>query len=207
MPSDVAAAWRAFYGNALKLYGVTPDQYRLLYVAQKGRCWICRKATGIHPDDPKGGGSRRLGVDHDHLTGEVRGLLCTGSLSANTCNRLIARYSRAALQRAADYLTDPPARVLKEARKVASETDAAGAPWTREEADRLAVALLWAGDGVAPEHVELEQLRAIAAAARAYVTFPGGEVISDANEAHLQELEIERRYEALASAVGDEGGE
>jgi hypothetical protein len=142
----VASAWRAFYGSAFKTYGITPDEYRLLYVAQKGRCWICRKAKGIHPDDPKGGGNRRLGVDHDHLTGEARGLLCTGSLSANTCNRLIARYSRAALQRAADYLTDPPARVLKEAAKVASETDAAGVPWTREEADRLAVALLWAGD-------------------------------------------------------------
>jgi hypothetical protein len=145
----VAIAWRAFYGDAFRKYRITPDEYRLLYVAQKGRCWICPRpngAKGIHPDDPKGRGGRRLGVDHNHLTGEVRGLLCTGSLSANTCNRLIARYSRASLQRAADYLTDPPARVLAEARKVASATDEAGVPWTREEADRLAVALLWAGD-------------------------------------------------------------
>jgi hypothetical protein len=35
---------------------------------QDGRCAICRKK-------PQTG--RRLSVDHDHKTGEVRGLLCT----------------------------------------------------------------------------------------------------------------------------------
>lgn len=146
MLPSVASAWRAFYRAALLTYHVTPYEYRLLYVAQKGRCWICRTAKGIHPDDPKGSGTRRLGVDHDHLTGEVRGLLCTGSLSANTCNRLIARYSPQALQRAADYMHQPPARVLAEMRTTVGETDAAGAPWTQAETDRLAQAFLWAGD-------------------------------------------------------------
>jgi hypothetical protein len=54
------------------------------------------------------GRARRLGVDHDHLTGEVRGLVCTGSLNANTCNRLIAIYDRAQLLRAVAVLSDPP---------------------------------------------------------------------------------------------------
>jgi hypothetical protein len=141
-----ADAWRTFYRRVLDVYKITPYDYRLLYIAQKGRCWICRTAKGIHPDDPKGGGTRRLGVDHDHLTGEVRGLLCTGSLSANTCNRLIARYSREALRRAADYMTDPPAKVLAEMMRVRSETNDAGVPWTEEETERMAQAFLWAGE-------------------------------------------------------------
>lgn len=85
-------------------YGITPDEYRALYYAQGGRCYVCRKASGK---------ARRLGVDHDHVTGEVRGLVCTGSLTAMTCNRLIAIYSRDALLRAAGMLSDPPpARVI-----------------------------------------------------------------------------------------------
>lgn len=146
MLKPVAAQWRAFYRHALLTYNVTPYEYRLLYIAQKGRCWICRKAKGVHPDDPKGLGGRRLGIDHDHLTGEVRGLLCTGSLSANTCNRLIARYSREALQRAVDYMTDPPAKVIAEMRRVRAETNTAGEPWTDQDDERMAQAFLWAGD-------------------------------------------------------------
>ena len=117
MATEVAKAWRAFYRKALLTYGITPAEYRALYLAQLGRCYICQKARGMHPDDPRGKGGRRLGVDHDHLiTGRaaVRGLLCTGSLSADTCNRLIARYSHDALVRATVYLIEAPAqRVLK----------------------------------------------------------------------------------------------
>lgn len=80
-------------------YGITPDEYRALYYAQGGRCYVCRRATGK---------SRRLGVDHDHLTGEVRALVCTGSISAMTCNRLIAIYRREQLLRAVAVLSDPP---------------------------------------------------------------------------------------------------
>lgn len=108
----VVSSWRAFYRAALDKYGVTPQQYRDLYIAQHGCCYICRKALGINPDDPAGRGARRLGVDHNHTTGAVRGLLCSGSVSANTCNRLIARYSLAALQRAVDYLQTEPAQAV-----------------------------------------------------------------------------------------------
>jgi len=93
-----------FFADIFEKYGITPAEYRALYRAQGGRCYVCRKASGK---------ARRLGVDHDHLTGEVRGLVCTGSLSAMTCNRLIAIYSREALLRAVEMLSDPPpARVV-----------------------------------------------------------------------------------------------
>jgi hypothetical protein len=54
-------------------------------------------------------------VDHNHLIagrGAVRALLCTGSLSADTCNRLIGRYSYEELRRAMIVLSEPPAQIL-----------------------------------------------------------------------------------------------
>ena len=102
MNQVVRNAWLTFYSRAMDVYGVTPAKYRDLYLAQKGRCWICRIAKGIHPGDPKGGGTRRLGIDHNHATGQVRGLLCTGG--DKTCNRIIGWLTADALRRAADYV-------------------------------------------------------------------------------------------------------
>jgi hypothetical protein len=141
-------SWRAFYSRALDVYSVTPDEYRLLYVAQKGRCWICRTAKGIHPDDPKARGSRRLAIDHDHVTGQVRGLLCSGG--DKTCNRVIGWLSAPALYRAAEYVATregQPARVLREmelARKEAWESEAM--KLIQVEVDALAVSYLWPDD-------------------------------------------------------------
>ncbi len=50
-----------------KTYGLTSEQYDALLERQGGRCAICRAR-------PK---SKRLAVDHDHQTEEVRGLLCS----------------------------------------------------------------------------------------------------------------------------------
>ncbi len=93
------ASQRRFFAQAFKKYGITEQEYRALYKAQGGRCYVCRKASGAN---------RRLAVDHNHLTGEVRGLVCSGSLDAKTCNRLIAILDRAAFLRAAAMLSDPP---------------------------------------------------------------------------------------------------
>jgi hypothetical protein len=147
MRPDVAKAWRAFYANAASGkdgYSITPWQYRMLYIAQKGRCWVCRVAMGIHPDDPDGNGTRRLGVDHNHVTGAVRGLLCTGSLEPRTCNRLIEWYTPEALARAAEYKRRPPARVLIELETARRQAAAAGeTPMTDADQEALAVAFLW----------------------------------------------------------------
>jgi Recombination endonuclease VII len=95
-------------------YGITEEDYRAMYAAQGGRCAICRTARGK---------AKLLGVDHDHRCGAghppergcrkcVRGLLCTGSKSADTCNRLIGIYSFSELVRAVEYLREPPARSI-----------------------------------------------------------------------------------------------
>ena len=102
MKPQLVAEWRAFYRSIMIRYNMTPARYRQLYLLQKGRCAICRTATGKHPDDPNGRGGRRLGVDHNHVTGAVRGLLCTGG--DKTCNRIIGWLNTPALRRAADYL-------------------------------------------------------------------------------------------------------
>jgi hypothetical protein len=50
-----------------KVYGLTAEQYDALLERQGGKCAICRAR-------PR---SKRLAVDHNHKTGEVRGLLCS----------------------------------------------------------------------------------------------------------------------------------
>jgi len=49
------------------VYGLGAGDYERLWAAQGGVCALCLRATGR---------TRRLSVDHDHLTGQVRGLLC-----------------------------------------------------------------------------------------------------------------------------------
>lgn len=78
-------------------YGLTPEQFDTLWEAQGRVCAICRRPVKV----------RRPQVDHDHVTGEVRGLTC------KPCNReLLGRYSADDLRRALDYLANPPAHIL-----------------------------------------------------------------------------------------------
>lgn len=55
---------------------MTEESYRELFKLQEGKCGICRT-------DKPGANRGRLGVDHDHVTGVVRGLLY------NDCNRIL----------------------------------------------------------------------------------------------------------------------
>lgn len=64
-------------------YGITPEQYDEMHNSQGGVCAICRKPETVV--DPKKG-LRRLAVDHDHVTGRVRGLLCIN------CNNGLGRF-------------------------------------------------------------------------------------------------------------------
>lgn len=52
----------------LKKYGLSWEQYQALLLLQNNRCALCET------DEPRGQGSWH--IDHNHDTGEVRGLLC-----------------------------------------------------------------------------------------------------------------------------------
>lgn len=52
----------------LRKYGITLEEYNVLFLKQEGKCAIC----GVYQKDL----SKRLYVDHDHKTGIIRGLLC-----------------------------------------------------------------------------------------------------------------------------------
>ena len=52
----------------MRKYGITIEKYEILLAEQNGCCAICLAVTGSD--------GKRLAVDHNHETGEVRGLLC-----------------------------------------------------------------------------------------------------------------------------------
>jgi hypothetical protein len=87
-PMDFAASSRKC--KLQRKYGLTVADYEALLVAQSGRCAICRKK----PEKV------RLAVDHDHVTGKVRGLLCT------CCNTALGKFNDDVnlFQTAIDYL-------------------------------------------------------------------------------------------------------
>ena len=74
-----------------KKYGITVGEYEAILEGQGGVCGIC----GWSPV-----GKRRLAVDHNHKTGEIRGLLCI------SCNRGLPyfRDNPRSLRNASTYL-------------------------------------------------------------------------------------------------------
>lgn len=77
----------------MKKYGITSEKYDEMLLVQNNNCAICKrdKSHSLHG---------RLCVDHNHITGKVRQLLCTG------CNTLIgsAKENEQTLQEAVEYL-------------------------------------------------------------------------------------------------------
>jgi len=63
-------------------YKMSAAEYDALHAEQGGLCAICRRAEKIE----NGGRRRRLCIDHDHGSGEVRGLLC------GTCNSGLGQF-------------------------------------------------------------------------------------------------------------------
>lgn len=60
---------RIDFRNDLKKYGLTVEDYNSMFDKQKGCCDCCgRSAENFR---------RGLHIDHDHITGQVRALLCT----------------------------------------------------------------------------------------------------------------------------------
>jgi Recombination endonuclease VII len=82
-------------GHLRRKFGLTTDEFEEMVRQQGGVCAICGRA-------PKTG--KRLHVDHDHDTGEVRGLLCFScNVGVGNLGNDIER-----LQRTVDYLETRP---------------------------------------------------------------------------------------------------
>jgi hypothetical protein len=77
--------------NVRKRFGLTVAEFDALFKACDGRCSICREPESR---------ARRLSLDHDHGTGQLRGFLCC------RCNLLLgaAKDDADRLERAAAYL-------------------------------------------------------------------------------------------------------
>lgn len=75
------------YGNVRRRYGLSKEVYDAMLAACGGRCGACAKV-------------KKLSVDHCHVTGKVRGLLCI------RCNAALAAFGdcSAGLRRAYEYL-------------------------------------------------------------------------------------------------------
>lgn len=79
-------------------YGITVDEYEAMLAEQGNVCAVCGESN--EQLDKRNGRHRSLHVDHDHKTGNVRGLLCAN------CNTAIglSQDSPERLRQMADYL-------------------------------------------------------------------------------------------------------
>jgi len=91
-PSDDSFAYAR-----LKFYGLSHPEFEAILRAQNDCCALC--------DDPlRHGGSSGLNVDHCHVTGKVRGLVC------HKCNMMLGFMDKGEwfnrLQRVANYVAN-----------------------------------------------------------------------------------------------------
>ena len=74
----------------MKTYGMTLEEFDNMLVKQQHRCAICRSGSS--------GDSGSFRVDHNHKTGEIRGLLCNPcNLTLGNAKESINRLSACAL--------------------------------------------------------------------------------------------------------------
>lgn len=75
-------------------FNISPEEHDLLIKKQSNLCAICNK--------PEMSKKKNLGIDHNHKTGKVRGLLC------HTCNTFVVNAVEnypELLEKAKEYLT------------------------------------------------------------------------------------------------------
>jgi len=91
--SAECAKFGSLLGNIQREYGVSREQYRSAHFQQGGKCAVCRRPE-------RTARNTLLAVDHDHVTGQFRGLLCSH------CNRAIGllRDDPQIILAAADYV-------------------------------------------------------------------------------------------------------
>jgi hypothetical protein len=85
-----------------RTYEISREEYEALYRWQGGRCFVCGRREK----------SRSLAVDHDHVTGAVRGLLCSDqTFGCNVTLRRLLDDVRAAERLVAYAVETPLARM------------------------------------------------------------------------------------------------
>jgi len=95
-------------------YGITRDEYAALLKSQNGTCALCGAERASSRNE-------NLNIDHNHETGQIRGLLCT------RCNTVIGLVNEdiSLLSKMVEYLKEqgirPFGAILDEASKLAEE--------------------------------------------------------------------------------------
>ena len=79
-----------------RAFGITLEDYNNMLLVQEGVCAICKKPESVWWR--KKGQPKRLTVDHCHVSGRVRGLLC------QKCNSILG------------YAEDEPLRLIEAAK-------------------------------------------------------------------------------------------
>lgn len=81
----MAETLKAWAYRLMRSFRLTVEKWLALQAGQSNRCAICGREEQPHK---KTGKLRNLATDHDHETGEVRGLLC------RRCNTLLGKIER-----------------------------------------------------------------------------------------------------------------
>ena len=95
-----------YKNNTLKSrFGITVSQYDATLLRQNNVCALCKQLETVK--DHRTGTIKALAVDHCHVTGKLRGLLCSN------CNRGLGylRDNPELCHAAGNYLTSPPGLV------------------------------------------------------------------------------------------------
>lgn len=110
-------------------HGVTLEDYQATFAAQGQRCALCGATEN---------GQRAFHLDHDHETDESRGILCA------YCNhRLVVVEDPEWLERARDYLLNPPMRALRSTGVIAAQLPKAEPLENRAAAGRKGAMRRW----------------------------------------------------------------
>jgi hypothetical protein len=108
-----AQAARAAARRREAIYGISESQYRAILILQGGGCAVCGRPPA----------KRRLAVDHDHTCCPGRNSCgkCVRMLACWTCNKFLEHIKDdpRVLERAAQYLRNPPARMVARTERVA----------------------------------------------------------------------------------------
>src|SRR5271165_6035947 len=82
--SKTAFSDKKYYWHIGNKYNISTEEYLLLLKSQNDCCAICKKSPNKLKQTK--GCKTKLVIDHDHVTGKIRGLLC------DNCNKAIGQF-------------------------------------------------------------------------------------------------------------------